>query len=164
MAANAVSEFAHRIASAQSQRVMRKMTSGPSVGPVLYRTWKGLALVGGAGLFLSVQGLLFLTTAPIAGIQDSGWFLNSGPGVLAVGLACAVVGALVGFGRRDSGREATMVVAGAVLAMIAVLFAIGPGTIFPIVIVFGTVIIAGATAAGTAVGTAVRRAFGLGKR
>jgi hypothetical protein len=118
---------------------------------------------GGAGLFLSVQGLLVLNAVPIAGIKDSGWFLNSGRGVLVVGLACAVVGALVGFGRRDSVREATMVASGAVLAMIAVLFSIGPGTIFPIVIAFGTVIIGGATAAGTGVGTAVRRAFGLGK-
>jgi hypothetical protein len=124
-------------------------------------TW--LALVGGAGLFLAVQGLLFLTAVPIAGIEDSGWFLNSGRGVAAVGLACGVVGALVGFGRQDRVREAAMGATGAVLAMIAVLFSIGPGTIFPIVIIFGTAIIAGATAAGTGVGNAVRRAFGLGK-
>ena len=124
---------------------------------------KWLAFFGGAGLFLSVHGLLVLNAVPIAGMKDSGWFLNSGRGVLAVALACAVVGGLIGFGRRDSMPEATMVASGAVLAMIAVLFSIGPGTIFPIVIAFGAVIIGGATAAGTAVGTAVRCAFGVGK-
>jgi hypothetical protein len=96
-------------------------------------------------------------------MTNSGWFLNSGRGVSAVGLACAVVGALVGFGRRDSVPKAVMVASGAVVAMIAVLFSIGPGTIFPIVIVFGTAIIAGATAAGAGAGTAVRRVFDIGK-
>jgi hypothetical protein len=104
-----------------------------------------------------------LSAVPVAGIKDNGWFLNSGRGVLAVGLACAAVGALVGFSRRDSVRKATMVAGGAVLAMIGVLFRIGPGTIFPIVIAFGAVVIGGATAAGAGVGTAVRRAFGVGK-
>ncbi len=103
-----------------------------------------------------------MNAVPIAGMDDSGWFMNSGRGVSAVGLACVVVGGLVGFGRRDGVREAVMVASGAVLAMIAVLFSIGPGTIFPIVIVFGTAIVAGATAAGTDIGTAVRRAFGVG--
>ena len=125
-------------------------------------TRKWLVLLGGTGLFLSVQGLLFLTAAPVAGMKNSGWFLNSGRGVAVVGVVCAVVGALIGFGRRDSVREAAMVASGAVLAMVAVLFTIGPGTIFPIVIVFGTAIIAGATAAGTGVGTGVRRALGVG--
>jgi hypothetical protein len=120
-------------------------------------TW--LALLGGAVLFVSVQGLLFLTAVPIPGRTNSGWFLNSGRGVAAVALACAVVGALIGFGRRDSVREGTMVGGGAVLAMTAVLFVIGPGNIFPIVIAFGTVIIGMASALGIAVGSEVRRAF-----
>jgi hypothetical protein len=115
------------------------------------------ALLGGAGLFLSVQTFLFLSAAPVAGIDDPGWFLNSGRGVLAVVVACAVMGALVGFGRRKGVREATMGAVGAVLAMTTVLFSIGPGTIFPIVLVFGTAIIGLATAAGTGVGTAVRQ-------
>jgi hypothetical protein len=118
---------------------------------------KWLALLGGTGLFLLVQGLLFLTAVPVAGISNSWWFLNSGRGVAVVGLACAFVGALIGFRRRDSVREATMVASGAVLAMIGVLFSTGAGTIFPIVIVFGTAIIAGATAAGIGIGTEVRR-------
>jgi hypothetical protein len=125
---------------------------------------KWLALMGGAGLFLLIQGLLMMTTAPIAAVENSGRFLNSGRGVAAVGLVCAMAGALIGFGRQHKLREAAMAAGGAVLAMIAVLFSIGPGTIFPIVIVFGTVIIAAATAAGTGVGVEVRRASGVAKR
>ena len=123
---------------------------------------KWLALLGGAGHFLLIQGLLMLTTAPIAAVENSGWFLNSGRGVAAVGLVCAMAGALIGFGRQNKVREAAMGAGGAVLAMV-VLFSIGPGTIFPIVIVFGTVIIAAATAAGTGVGVEVRRASRVAK-
>jgi hypothetical protein len=119
---------------------------------------KWLALLSGAALFLAVQSLLFVTTAPIAGIENSGWFLNSGRGVAAVGLACAVAGALVGLSRKANVREATMVAGGAVLAMVVVLFSIGAGTIFPIVIVVGAVIITGATAAGAGAGIAIRQA------
>ena len=75
-----------------------------------------------------------------------------------------MAGALIGFVRLHKVREAAMAAGGAVLAMIAVLFSIGPGTIFPIVIVFGTVIIAAATAAGTGVGVEVRRASRVAKR
>ena len=114
------------------------------------------ALLGGAAMFLAVQGVLFLTVAPTEGIRNSGWFLNSGRGVAVVAVFCAVAGALVGAVRRDNVLESTMVAGGAVLAMIAVLFSIGPGTIFPIVIVFGTVIIAGATLLGMAVGNELR--------
>ncbi len=120
--------------------------------------------LGGAVLFLSVQGVLFLTTAPIPGIRNSGWFLNSGRGVAVVAIACAVAGTLSGLGRRGSVRDAAMLAGGAVSAMIAVLFSIGAGTIFPIVIVSGTVIIAAATAAGAGIGTAARRAWSGGKR
>jgi hypothetical protein len=117
-----------------------------------------LTFLGGAGLFLLVQGLLFLTTAQVAGMEDAGWFLNSGRGVAAVALVFATAGAVVGF-LRTSVREAAMMASGAVLAMIVTLFTIGPGTIFPIVIVFGTAIIAGATTAGTAAGIETRRAL-----
>jgi hypothetical protein len=136
------------------------MNKPPAAG-----TWP--ALFGGVGLFLSVQTFLFLTSAPIAGIDDPGWFLNSGRGVAAVALSCLVVGALIAFGRRAGVREATLVALGAVFAMTAVLFSIGAGTIFPIVLVFGTAIIGIATAAGTVVGIGLRqalRASGFGAR
>ena len=129
---------------------------------------KPLALAGlaGAALFLPVDAVLVLTAAPLAGIenrgvgQTTGWFLNSGRGVAAMAIAFALMGALIGFTRRASVREAMLAGSGAVLAMIVMLFSIGPGTIFPIVIAFGTAMIAGATAAGTALGIELgRRAF-----
>jgi len=113
-------------------------------------------------LFLSVQGFLFSTAVPNPAIKNAGWFLNSGRGAIAVGLACAIAGALIGIGRRDMVREATMLASGAVLAMVAVLFSIGSGSIFPIVIVFGAVIIVGPMTTGTLVGAGVRRALGVG--
>jgi hypothetical protein len=84
---------------------------------------KWLAL--GAGVFLVVQTLLLLTTAPISGIENTGWFLNSGRGVAIVSAACVLAGAMVGFGQHDVVRRAAWVVGGAVLSMVAVLFTIG---------------------------------------
>lgn len=40
--------------------------------------------------------------------------------------------------------------------MAIVLFSIGPGTIFPIALIFGTVILATATAIGTVAGVGIR--------
>jgi hypothetical protein len=150
----------HRIAEPQGPADVRWRESKMAA------TWP--AVLGGAGLFLLVEGVLILTAVPLAGIeprgvsQTTGWLLNSGRGVAAVGLAFAVAGALVGFVRRGV-REATMMAAGAVLSMIVMLFSIGPGTIFPIVIAFGTALIAGATAVGTALGIEARRVVGAGK-
>jgi hypothetical protein len=74
---------------------------------------KWLALFGGAGLFLSVQGFLFLSTGAVEGITNSGWFLNSRRGLHLVAMSCFVVGALIGLGKRDSVREAIVVASGA---------------------------------------------------
>lgn len=115
-----------------------------------------LAFLGGAGLFLLVQGLLLLAAVPVEGGGYSGWFLNSGHGIAAVAIAFAATGAMIGFRRRDRVREAAMVVGGALLAMIAVLVGLGPGNLFPIVLVFAIAVIAGATAAGTAIAIELR--------
>jgi len=122
---------------------------------------RALALAAGAALFGLVQGWLFRSIAPVPGIQDAGWFVNSGTGVGAVALAFALAGALVGIARKRSINEAAMVAAGAAVAMTLILFSIGPGTIFPIVLVFGTVILGGATATGLGLGMAVRRVAGI---
>ena len=44
----------------------------------------------------------------------------------------------------------------AALAMVATLFGIGPGNIFPIVIVFGAIVVGVAVAVGAACGAAAR--------
>lgn len=119
-----------------------------------------LALLSGMALFSAVQAWLFRSTAPVPGIEDSGWFLNAGRGVATVGLAFMIAGTLVGLVRRDAAsgvKGATLIVAGGAVAMVVILFLIGPGNIFPIVIAFGTVIIGAATALGTGLGMVTRR-------
>ena len=125
------------------------MNSSETVG-------RPLALLGGAALFTAVQVWLLQSTAPIPGVEDSGWFLNSGRGVATVGLAFTIAGAMVGLVRRDGEIRAMLVAAGGAVAMVVVLFRIGPGTIFPIVLAFGTLIVVAATALGTGLGIAAR--------
>lgn len=117
-------------------------------------------LVVGAALFGVIQFLLFRTIAPNPEMQNSAWFLNSGAGVGAIGFTFAVAGALVGVARRKGLAESMMLTIGAALAMATVLFSIGPGPIFPIVIVFGLVILAIATTTGAVLGMLVRRSSG----
>jgi hypothetical protein len=121
-----------------------------------------LAFLGGATLFAAVQAWLFQSTPPIPEIEDSGWFLNSGAGVKAVAWAFAAAGALIGLSRSDWIDwivEEALLIAGGIGGMVAILFSIGPGTIFPIVIAFGSMILAGATAAGAGLGFLARRSF-----
>jgi hypothetical protein len=119
-----------------------------------------LALLGGGALFAAVQAWLFQTATPIPGIEDAGWFLNSGRGVSTVAVTFMVVGALIGVSQRDWIVESAATAAGAAIVMTVVLFSIGPGTIFPIVIVFGTGILGVAIALGASLGTLARRSFG----
>jgi hypothetical protein len=118
-----------------------------------------LALLGGAALFSAVQVWLFQVATPIPGIENAGWFLNSGRGVRVVATTFAVVGALIGLSRRDWMAESATTATGAMCVMTVVLFRIGPGTIFPIVMVFGTVVVCVAIAVGASVGMLARRSF-----
>ncbi|HKT78930.1 MAG TPA: hypothetical protein VJP86_01835 [Vicinamibacterales bacterium] len=119
--------------------------------------------LAGAALFGAVQGWLLRVTAPMPGIEDSGWFLNAPRGVESIAVVFAVAGLIVGLSRRNAVREAAITVIGALVAMTAVLFAIGPGTIFPIVMCIGAVIIGSATAAGTAIGMGLAHAMRCGE-
>jgi hypothetical protein len=80
------------------------------------------------------------------------WFLNTGPSAGAAVLVLAVAGAgasaLWARNGVDAGLQALAVAAGAALAMTITLFVIGPGNIFPIVLMAGT----GVAVAGAAVG------------
>jgi hypothetical protein len=84
------------------------------------------------------------------------WFLNSGRAV-AFTAACVFAGGVVAttFNRLDrSGAviDGCNVAGGAVGAMIVVLIAVGPGTIFPIVIAIGTTIMAASAIGGALAG------------
>ena len=110
----------------------------------------------GALVFCVVQIPLLIATPPVAGITDPGWFLNSGRNVLLVGLTLAIGAAVLTARKQGSDRDAVCYGIGAVVAMIVALFMIGPGNIFPIVIVFGSGLIVFAVGAGGTCGAAVR--------
>jgi hypothetical protein len=111
----------------------------------------------GIAAFLVPQLALFLTTsqAPIA-VDDRGWFLNSGRNVATIGSVIGVVSALIAARRQWRLRDTATFGLGVLIAMVATLFTIGPGTIFPIVIIIGAALAGVATLVGTAVGYVVQ--------
>ncbi len=126
--------------------------------------WRGVVL--GAVTFTAAHVVL------VAGWQSwfepggahAAWFLNSGRGV-AFTIACLILGsALVAVFARDrtfGERLATgaAFALGAFVAMACVLFTGSPGTIFPIVLVFGGIIALASALAGAVAGGAVRGAL-----
>jgi hypothetical protein len=87
-----------------------------------------------------------------------GWWLNSGTGVLRTVLVLLAMGVLAALW-RSAGRwvRACALWAGAISGTAVVLFSIGPGTIWPIVLASAAAITAGAVIGGTILGTAVAR-------
>src|SRR5262245_21049308 len=86
--------------------------------------------------------------------QYAPWFLNSGRAVGFTAGSFAIVGLIVGINtpaRRDAVIAAGNFLAGAVAAMVIVLFAVGPGTLFPIAIVIGAAVLAVSSAVGVCV-------------
>ena len=87
-----------------------------------------------------------------------GWWLNSGTGVLRTVLGLLALGVFAALWR--SGRpwiRACALWAGAISGSAAILFSIGPGTIWPIVLAFAAAITAGAVFGGAVVGWAATR-------
>jgi hypothetical protein len=80
-----------------------------------------------------------------------GWWLDAGQRVLVTLVAVAVGTGLVG----ATGLNAAAFGAGVAGGMTAILFAIGPGNLFPIVIAIGTTMIALAVLAGWSVRAAI---------
>jgi hypothetical protein len=121
-------------------------------------------IVGGSVAFAAAQLLLFLLAGQNAApaIDNSAWFLNSGRGVLITTIVLALAAAAMGLGSSPPGLWSATVAfsGGAAAAMVVVLFALGPGTIFPIVIAIGMVIIAVAAITGAVIARSVRSRFG----
>jgi hypothetical protein len=113
--------------------------------------WTSLVL--GAATFLAAHAIERAAWQSWFGPANSPWFLNSGRAVAFTTACILVAGVLAGVFSRD--RDDALVhggnvAAGAVVAMAVVLFlGPGPGTIFPIVLVIGTVIVAMSSFAGT---------------
>ena len=129
--------------------------------------WK-VAMIGAAVFVLvhAVETARWRAWFEPAGAHDP-WFLNNGTAVGFAALTFALLGMVIG--TRSAGRpfadavvEGANATAGAVLAMIAVLFWVGPGTILPIVIVFGCLVVGVSVAAGTAIGWYGTRVLGVG--
>jgi hypothetical protein len=121
-----------------------------------------LAVVAGVGAaaFAAPQYVLFALSSNQAATieQGSGWFLNSGVGVAVVlgVLAAAAAVTAMATSRFDVLRGAGAFAGGAIAAMAVTLFIVGPGTIFPIVIVVGSLCIGIAALAGGCAGMALR--------
>lgn len=125
--------------------------------------WQSLGL--GAVTFLGTHAVIVAKWTVwfgggFGGKAQDPWFLNDGNGPIgltagALCVAAMVAAALWAQSRGDSVRHGLNVALGATIAATAVLFSIGPGNLFPIVIVF----CAGIALISTIVGASVVAAF-----
>ena len=120
-----------------------------------------LAAIIGAVAFLLADAVEARYWGWFAGdARFSPWFLNAGRAALLTATCVLVAGALAGAGAsglRQKTLQCLFVTAGACIAMAAVLFARGPGTIFPIVLVFGGGALFVSAVLGIGVSFALRR-------
>src|SRR5712671_4006766 len=106
--------------------------------------WQSLGL--GAAAFLATHAVIVSKWGVwfgggYNGVPHDPWFLNDGdrPIALTAGALCVaamIAAAIWARSRRDSVRHGLSVALGATVAATAVLFSIGPGTLFPIAIAF----------------------------
>ena len=118
-------------------------------------------------LFLGAATFLAAHAVEVAGWSSwfygvyAPWFLNSSRAVAVTAGALMIVGAIVALTTPD--RTGWLIAglnlaAGAMAAMIVVLFSVGPGTLFPIAITIGAMVVAVSSIAGALAGAAVRYA------
>ena len=117
-----------------------------------YLRWRSVVL--GAAAFLAAHAVLVAKWATWFGGRWEPWFLNDSGRAVAMTAAVLFVAALAAglLWARDRGDaivHGVNVAAGAAAAMTGVLVAVGPGTIFPIVIVGGVVIALASTGAAS---------------
>jgi hypothetical protein len=112
----------------------------------------------GAAVFCLMQiPLLLLQPDGQDGVSNPGWFLNSGLTVLWMATALAVGAGILSSTTAPTIANAVSYGIGACVAMAVVLFTIGPGTIFPIVLAVGAGVAAVAVGLGYGCIAAVRR-------
>jgi hypothetical protein len=111
--------------------------------------WPSLVL--GAATFAAAHTVEVVLWTSWFSPQWSPFFLNSGRAV-AFTVVCVVIAGVIAAlwakDRREVLIHAANVTAGAAAAMIVTLFWTGPGTLFPIAIVFGIAILAAGTYLG----------------
>lgn len=124
-------------------------------------------VLAGAVAFAAAQAVLFLVAgeATRPTIDGNGWFLNSGAGIFAMAVVAAAVcpGALFARPASPIWRGWIAFVAGAGGALITAVFALGPGTIFPIVIAAGVAVVGVGALAGSAVAWLILRRRRIGR-
>lgn len=113
----------------------------------------------GIGAFIAPQLTLLVTSSPRT-FSDPGWFLNAGGNVVTICGVVATVALLVAVRRGWTFGDTAEFGLGVLIAMIGTLLALGAGTLFPIVIVVGGVVLAVAIGLGTALGYVIRLASG----
>jgi hypothetical protein len=114
--------------------------------------------LGGITFAAAQIPLLEHTTASSG--ENMGWFLNSGQSILTITLSLVTVAAAItalGWWAPMVGAVALSV--GATVAMVVILFQIGAGNLFPIVIVMGGVFVGIAAFVGMRIGVVLRHAF-----
>ena len=121
------------------------------------RTPVAIALVGG------------IVAAVAQRFTPTGWWLNSGQGVASVCLVLVLLAVPIGASALSwplnprSARWLAALWAGTNIGMAIVLFSVGPGTLFPIVLVLGAGISAIAVGAGFLLGALPREAWRLAR-
>jgi hypothetical protein len=113
----------------------------------------------GIAAFMAPQVALFLSAPqwPLTSAAP-GWFLNAGGNVATIGCVIAVVAALLAVRGRWNIGDTIAFGLGVLIAVVGTLFTIGSGTIFPIVIVIGAVVVGVAILVGTSFGYAIHLA------
>jgi hypothetical protein len=118
-------------------------------------------------LFLGAATFLAAHAVEVAGWRSwfygvyAPWFLNSSRAVAVTAGALMIVGAIVAVTTPD---RRTWLIAGlnlaigAIASMIVVLFAVGPGTLFPLAIAIGAAVVTVSSVAGALAGAAIRYA------
>ena len=99
------------------------------------------AAIGASVFWLTQIPMLLLQPDRGDGISDPGWFLNSGTNVLTIAVAVAIGAAVLSSLTSPTFASALSYIVGACFAMAVVLVAIGPGNLFPIVLVMGGAVI-----------------------
>jgi len=118
-------------------------------------------MAGGVAFLFAHAVVVFGWASFSQGGRYPPWFLNAGPAVLFTALcllaAAAVDAAIAASSRRDAMVRGGNVAAGAIVAMIIVIIAVGPGTLFPIALAIGAVIAVISAVSGALIGWSVRR-------
>jgi hypothetical protein len=105
-----------------------------------------------------------IAAAALQRFTPTGWWLNTGQGVILTSLVLALLAVAVGVTAVRPMPPRSMLPpialwAGANMGLAIVLFSTGPGTIFPIVLLFGAGISALAVGAGSLIGQLARAAW-----